>query len=355
VKPPAPLRSLRVQLAALGLVPALVTLLVLLAVAVATENVRVEVDAAGTVVTADDRGLSAWVPATAAVMAVAAAVAAWWWAGRVVRPIRDVADLADRTGSGSLADRLRLTGVATEVQTLADRFDTMLDRLAAASAVQQSLAEDASHELRTPLAVLATTADVVLARPGTPPSQLRDAVTRMRATVSRMSATVDTLLSRARAGGTWGDGGTDLAALVRRVADEHAPTAAASGVRVTVEGPPRVPAAFDSFSLERAVANLVDNAVRHSPPGAVVTVTVGSAGSGLHRRSFTAVTDTGPGIPGDDQDRVFDRYWRGDQGGTGIGLSLVRLVAEAHDGVEVTSPVADGHGTRFTLWFRAPA
>lgn len=348
----APLRSLRVQLAALGLVPALLGLLVLLAVAVVTEEVRVAADATGTVVTEEDRDVSPWVPATAGLLAVTAAVAVWWWAGRAVRPIRDVAELADRTGSGALDRRVRLSGAATEVQALGDGFDRMLDRLSAAAAVQRRLAEDASHELRTPLAALAMTADVVLARPDATAAELREATARMRVRVDRMAATVDALLERARAGQATVEGApADLAQLARHVAAERAQVARAAGIRILVEGPDRLPGTFDAFSVERAVSNLIDNAVRHSAPGGTVRVAVGTASG----RAFLSVTDAGPGIAAEDQQRVFDRYWRGDEGATGIGLSIVRLVADAHEGVEVTSPLDDAGGTRFTLWFRQPA
>lgn len=353
MRTPRVFRSLRVQLTALGLVPAVLTLLVLLLVAVVTQDVDVRSGPTGTVTVEDEaRGVSPWVPVTAGVLALAAAVAAWWWAGRAVGPIRDVADLAERTGAGALDRRLHLTGAATEVQTLADGVDRMLDRLAAASAVQRRLTEDASHELRTPLAVLATTADVILERPDATEAQYREAMERMRRTVDRMSVTVDTLLGRARASQAAFTGeSADLTSMARRVAAEHAATARAREVDVTVTGEGAVTAAFDAFSVERAVSNLVDNAVRHSPPGRAVQVEVGSSDG----RAFVSVTDAGPGIPPADQQRVFDRYWRGDTAGTGIGLSIVRLVADAHDGVEVTSPVGDGAGTRFTMWFRGSA
>ncbi len=352
-------RSLRVQLVLLGLVPVIVALAVLLVVAVLTEDSRIEVDANGRVVTEDEtRGLSGWVPATAAALAVGASAVTWWWAGRVLRPIRRLSSLAEETRWAAMDRRLRMQGAPQEVQVLADRFDEMLDRLSAAAAVQRHLAEDAGHELRTPLAVMRTATEVVRARPHASADEFSEALDRVHRAALRMSATVDALLDRARAGqGALEPGAGDLAALTRRVVAETVPAASARDVTVVVEGPvqgatekpAQVTASFDRASVERALVNLLDNAVRHSPAGATVTVTVRSD---LGRASVT-VTDRGPGIPPQEQRRVFDRYWRGDAGGTGIGLSIVRLVADAHDGIELVSPAADGCGTRVTLWFAA--
>ncbi|MGL5826968.1 MAG: ATP-binding protein, partial [Nocardioides sp.] len=109
-------------------------------------------------------------------------------------------------------------------------------------------------------------------------------------------------------------------------------------------------AAADGPSVERALSNLVDNAMRLSPPGGVVDVVVGEHGG----RAFVAVEDDGPGISPEDVPHLFERYWRrgSDQApGHGIGLALVAQVAAAHDGVEVESPAGE-RSTRFTLWFR---
>jgi signal transduction histidine kinase len=376
---------LRWRLAALGLVGVLVPLAVLLAVSLVSEETQTT-DAAADV-TERTRGLSPWVPVTAALLAVPAAAAAWWWAGRAVGPIRRITAVADEIQATSLDRRIHLTDAPAEVQALADSFDRMLDRLAAASDVQRRLIEDTSHQLRTPLAVLAANADVALADRDAGAVELREAVQATRDTVDRLRALVDDLLAEARARHhTAARSGNDLAAIARAAGDTYGTMARARGVALRLEAPDRLPAAVDGGPVGRAVGCLVDNAVRHAPPGTTVDLAVGTDGD----RAFVAVTDAGPGIAPAHHARMFDRYWTGgtdarpgdppkakapggpgDEGGRdggdggggpggggapgeglGIGLSVVKQVADAHEGVEVASPLGPDGGTRVTLWFR---
>lgn len=107
---------------------------------------------------------------------------------------------------------------------------------------------------------------------------------------------------------------------------------------------------IDGASIGRAVGNLIDNAVKHSPEGGTVGIVVGERRS----RAFVSVTDGGTGIVHEDVPHIFDRYWTADPEvgeGHGIGLALVKQVADAHGGIEVESPLGPDGGTRFTLWF----
>jgi signal transduction histidine kinase len=349
--------TLRFRLAALGLVGILVPLAVLLLVSLASEERQtVNTDVADGVVTERTRGLSPWVPATAAALALPAACAAWWWAGRAVVPIRRIATVADEIQATSLDRRIGLLDAPAEVQALAASFDRMLDRLATATQVQRRLIEDASHQLRTPLAVLATNADVALADPDASTEDLREAVVATRDTVVRLRSIVDDLLAAARADHhAAASVENDLARIARDACATYADLAHAREVNVVVTAPDRCPAGIDGPPVARAVMSLVENAIRHTPADSRVDVEVGVDGTTDEPGCFVAVTDQGPGIDPADRDHIFERYWTstGSGGeGLGIGLSIVKQVAEAHGGVDVESPVGTTGGTRFTLHFR---
>jgi signal transduction histidine kinase len=343
--------SLRVRLALLGLALMAVPVLVLLGVLFSTEAESTRTRTGTTVREVRTSPVSPWVPLTALAMTFPMGLVVWWWAGRAVRPISEITALTDEIQYGSLDRRIALTGGPTEVAALADSFDAMLDRLANASTVQQRLVEDTSHQLRTPLAVLVTNVDLLLSDPGPMSDEHRAGLERTRRAVDRLQATVDDLLATARSDHQRTlQTGNDLAGLVHGVADDLVDVAEARGVAIEVVAPTRVAADLDPAAVRRAVTNLVDNAIRHSPADGTVTIEAGVDGDG--DRAFVAVTDQGPGLAPHERDRVFDRYWRGDHGdgGRGIGLSIVQQVADAHGGVDVESP--DGGGSRFTLWFR---
>jgi two-component system sensor histidine kinase ResE len=175
-----------------------------------------------------------------------------------------------------------------------------------------------------------------------------------------MSTTIDELLVDARSRTrTIERQPTDVRDVVRRVVAELHPLAAANDVIVTTVGADDGPitAAIDRQSVERALTNLVANAIDVGPAGSAVTVAISSTANTV----AMTVTDEGPGIAEADQEKVFERYWRADEAsqradgssgngprGEGIGLSIVRHVATAHGGsVTVRSPIADGVGTEF--------
>jgi len=169
----------------------------------------------------------------------------------------------------------------------------------------------------------------------------------------RLAATVDDLLVEARGRARAIDRHpTDLVALARATLDEATALALPGAATLTLDAPAPVVLAVDPPSVRRALANLVDNALRHAPGGSTVEV-------GLHRAAdavVVTVTDHGPGMTPEEQARAFDRFWRGERapGGSGLGLAIVRQVAEAHGGdLAVTSPGPTGDGCTFTL--RLPA
>jgi signal transduction histidine kinase len=348
-------RSLRVRLAVLGFLVAYLPVLLLFAVTSLTEDER-EDTVDGTVMSdSSSASPSPWVTVTAVALAPAAAGLAWWWAGRAVRPIDHVRRVAEEIEATDLGRRIDLGEGPAEIVALAASFDAMLDRLEHAAATQRRLVEETSHELRTPLAVLETNADVVLSRPEPSVADLRDGIERSKAAAVRMRTTIDALLVDARGRARTIDRRpSDLRRVVDAVVDGARVLAASRRVALSVTGPAVAPCPIDEATVTRAVSNLVDNAIRHAPEGSTVDVEVEvGVASEL---ATVAVSDHGAGIPPDEQDRIFERFWRGQlaPGAAGLGLPIAREVARAHGGsLTVRSPGPAGDGCRFELTVRS--
>ena len=264
-------RSLRVQLSAIGLVAVLLPLILLLGV-VATSSSEVDVtsegDALAVTSTESESGfaLPPQVIGAAVLLALAAAVAVWFWAHRAVGPMAAITDVANEIQAGSLDRRIGLRGAPSEVQSLADSFDAMLQRLDHSTGAQKRLIEDVSHELRNPLTALAVNNDVLLANPSPTLDDYKASAERNGALIARLQLTVDELLTDARARNQETQQvDNDLMEIVARVVDQH--RALNPTVPIVVRGPGRSLLGIDGPSVQRALANLVDNAARYAPEG----------------------------------------------------------------------------------------
>lgn len=327
---------------------AIVPLVVLVSVVYSTntsEEIAVDEQGRAEVVTTENV-FPTEVAVTAVVLGVVALALVWRWAGRAVGPMKDISRLADDIQQGSLDRRIGLVDQARETQALGDSFDAMLDRLERSSTVQQRLVEDVSHELRTPLAALAANNEVVLNDPEATVDDFRASAQRSEALIGRLHTTIDDLLVNARSAGQINrQTDNDLMAIVARVVEQHRILHPDQAVEVA--GPEALRIGIDGPSVQRALVNLVDNAGRYSPPGEPILIDV------TVEPTTVSVTDHGPGILPSVQARVFDRYAGDTSGdGAGIGLALVKQVAEAHGSIAVVSPVPElGRGTRFTIAF----
>jgi signal transduction histidine kinase len=269
----------------------------------------------------------------------------WVLAGRALRPVGEITDVAARIEATDLSRRIALAGPDDELKRMADTFDRMLDRLDAAFAAQHQLVDDASHELRNPLAVMRTNLDVAL-RDGEPTvPQLRQTVAVTSRAVERLARQVDDLVSTARRADVRPHAGdVDLGEVLRESAEEFAAAGQERSLRLAVSAPDGVVTAADRDALKRAVGNILDNAVRLAPSGTQVRLAVGLAGSWR----WLAVADEGPGISADQQQHVFERAWSA-HGSTGLGLAIVRQIVEAHGGGVRLHSTAGG-GSTFVLW-----
>jgi signal transduction histidine kinase len=286
------------------------------------------------------------------VLFVASLGVGWVVAGRVLRPIGRITSVARDIQATDLSRRIELPGPEDELKQLADTFDAMLARLDAAFAAQRQFTADASHELRNPLAIIRTNVDVALADPHPDPDDLRHTITVVKRASDRMARLVDDLLALARRQEpTLEHEPVDLGVAVTEASDDFVAPAAARGIVLDRAISPGVVVTGDRDALKRAVANLLDNAVRLAPAGSRIHLATGSEGD----RAWIAVADEGPGISPQDQPHVFDRFWRADKarsradGGTGLGLAIVRQIVESHGGqIRLQSKV--GVGSSFVIW-----
>ncbi|TDB93407.1 HAMP domain-containing histidine kinase [Actinomadura sp. 7K534] len=281
----------------------------------------------------------------------------WVLSGRALKPVAEIARAAEEIQATDLSRRIRLAGPRDELRELSDTIDSMLDRLDAAFRAQRRLIDDASHELRSPLAIIRANVDTVLSEPDASDADRRRAVQVVDRATTRMTRLVEDLLATARRSApALEDADVDLGAVAGEAAEEFGALAAAREVGIERRLPPGLALIGDHDALRRAVSNLLSNAVRLAPAGTAITVAAGRAGGW----QWIAVRDAGPGIRADDQDRVFDRFWRGSESRrsrdrrTGLGLAIVRSIVEAHNG-HVRLFSAPDAGSTFVLWFPPPS
>ena len=283
--------------------------------------------------------------------AVAAFGGAWWFAGLATRPVAEIVSQAEAIEAGTLSARITAHAEASEYGRLVAVLNAMLDRLDSAFQAQRRFVADASHELRSPLTVLKGDIDVALRRERTP-EEYRAALESSREEVDRMTALAENLLTLARADAGLAAGQmrpVDLAAVARHVVERETRSAAEARIVLAVEAT-AASARGDAPLLERAVGNLVENAIKHSPPGSRVTVRCGARAGA----SVVEVEDSGPGIAPEHAPHVFDRFYRGDPArsrgsGAGLGLPIARAIAEAHGGRLELVRAAPGALFRVTL------
>jgi signal transduction histidine kinase len=277
-------------------------------------------------------------------------VLGWGVAGRVLRPLQRITATAQRVSQDNLDERIGLEGPRDELKELADTFDGMLERLSGAFASQRRFVANASHELRTPLTVIRTELEVTLSDPRATTAELRAMGETVRDATLDTERLIQALLTLARSeGGNARHDPLDLADAARRALAQTASEAAARGLDMRPTLDP-APVSGDRRLLERLVANLVENAVRHNHEGGTVEVRTSRAAG----RSTVEVRNDGDLIPAEALSSLLEPFQRLDRGargdGVGLGLSIVRSVAEAHGGsVELRARPSGGLVVRVSL------
>jgi two-component system, OmpR family, sensor kinase len=281
-----------------------------------------------------------------------AAIGGYLLATRSLRPLNWMAAQAREITGSSLHKRLEIGHAAEELAAMAASFNELLARLDRSFETMRRFVADASHELRTPLAVIRGEADVALSHERGS-AEYRESLEIVLDEARRLSRLVDDLLNLARADA----GNTRLQIeefyfndLVGECCRSLQSVAAARGVELDCRPAEDLPFRGDEELLRRLVLNLLDNAIRYTPPGGKVSASVEDGGPQLRVR----ICDTGPGIPPEAAPYVFERFYRADKarsredGGFGLGLAIVKWIAEAHHGtVELAS--RPGAGTIATV------
>ena len=279
-------------------------------------------------------------------LAVAAAVSVglgWLIAGRMLRPLQEIAVAAQRASASTLHERIAMQGPDDELRKLADTFDAMLARLEAAFDAQRAFVADASHELRTPLAIMRTEVDVTLADPQATGDDLRRMADTVRAAIVRSEDVIDRLLVLAESERLVDTETLDLGALAAEVIRRRTPAAEARGLTFALALEP-TPVEGDRALLERLIDNLVGNAVRYALPDSLVRVDTDRRPDGAVLR----IANSGEVIGPDELPHLFERFYRRgtsrgrDSGGSGLGLAIVAAVADVHGGSYAAEAPAEG-------------
>jgi heavy metal sensor kinase len=281
----------------------------------------------------------------------------YFLAGRMLSPVRRMATAAEKIGGDRLAERLPVENPGDELGRLATVTNRSLDRLQEALERQRRFTADASHEMRTPLTAIRSAGEVALRRAQSA-ADYRDTIGSMLEGVGELTSLIDRLLLLARA-----EAGTlpvaperlDASDIAREVSELLQPVAEERGVSIELVAPKGdgLAVTADRMLLRRAVLNILDNAVKHSPAGASVLVEAASLSGSV----MLAVRDSGPGIAPEHHEKVFQRFYRVEpdrgraarsDGGAGLGLAIAKWAVEVSGGrIELQS--ATGSGTTFTI------
>jgi signal transduction histidine kinase len=286
---------------------------------------------------------------------------------RSLRPLRQIASTADAIAGGDLAARIPPAPKRSEIGRVATALNRMLAENEAAFAQRDAtegrlrrFLADASHELRTPLAVIRGLGEAALGETRTP-AEYKEVMGSMLEEVDRLTNLVETLLRLSH-----GDAGTvrlarsavDVGQLARDVASSLGILAEERNQRVTVDAADGVVVTADRLVLREAITNVVDNAIKYSPPASAIRIRVYADGAQAH----LTVTDEGPGISAQDRTRIFDRFFRldegrsRDRGGAGLGLAIAKWAVEVNGGnISVATGATGGSEFRIVLPIPAPS
>jgi heavy metal sensor kinase len=286
-------------------------------------------------------------------VALAGSVAGGWFlAGRMLKPVVAMANAARQITADRLSDRLPIGNRDDEFGRLAHVFNHTLARLEDAFARLRRFTSDASHELRTPLTAMRSVGEVAL-RDHQPPEQYREAIGSMLEEVDRLTHLVDSLLTLTRA-----DSGAyraasemvELGALVQSVVDSLRILADDKGQLVSIAADEEALVEADRVALRLAVINVLDNAIKYTPPGGSIRIAVAARDD----RAVVEVADSGPGIPPEHAEKIFERFYRIERdrsrasGGVGLGLAIARWAVELNGG-RIELDASPGAGSTFRI------
>jgi len=270
----------------------------------------------------------------------------------IAAPLRRVAAAVEAIARGETGTRAQISG-PTEVRALARSFNTMADRVEAARQSQRDFVANVSHELKTPLTSIQGFSQALLDGTAATPESTARAARVIHEEAERMRRMVDELLTLARF-----DAGqmvmardpVEIGPLLRGCVEKLTPQAQTAEVALELDVPEHLFVTGDTDRLAQVFANLLDNAITHTPPGGKVSVAAHRVDG--ERTVEVTVTDTGRGIPADEIPRIFERFYQVDKArrrgrGAGLGLAITKEIVQAHGG-SITAESMMGLGTRFT-------
>jgi two-component system, OmpR family, sensor kinase len=272
---------------------------------------------------------------------------------RALRPVDEIRQKAARITSRNLSERLPVVHTGDELERLAIDLNQMIERLEESFHQINRFSADASHELRTPLTVLQGELEAIAEKGRSLPDDVKDTIGSALEETQRLARIVESLLaiSRLEAGEARVQPMClDFAELVRITAEQMKLLAEEKHISMTCDETIPVDVEADPSRLKQVVVNLLDNAIKYTPQGGSVSISVTRGDD----RAILEVADSGLGISADDLPHVFERFYRADKarsrqmGGTGLGLSIVRSICQAHGG-RVTVNSGEGRGSIFRV------
>ena len=284
-------------------------------------------------------------------LAIASGIGGYVLSGMMLRPVRDITEAASEITASNLGKRINYEGPKDELWALSETFDSMIDRLEHSFDRQRQFVQDASHELRTPLAAIKTNIEVTEMDPEVSVEEYQSLVATIKGQTDRLTRLSEDLLLLTREDHDRPEREpVNLGALMNEVRRELLPVAQARDVTLVTNGRDMIEVLSNPDLLYRCVLNLVDNGIKYSGEGSTVTMRA----TATERTATIEVADNGAGIPPENLERVFDRFYRVDrgrsrrEGGTGLGLAIVKELVESLGGsVRVVSTV--GQGSTFTI------
>lgn len=273
----------------------------------------------------------------------------YFLAGRVLKPLQQFSSRMEEIQAQNLSDPLKMPDTEDEIARLTRSFNEMLTRLNQAFTVQRQFSANAAHELRTPLAVIQTKLDVFRKRKNPSSAEYEETIEMMREQTGRLSHLVGVLLEMTELQNAEKTDHIFLGALAEEVLCDLAQVAEEKQVELIQTGGDAHLTGNDSL-LYRAVYNLVENAIKYNRPGGTVTLEIRTQ----QDTAALAVIDTGIGISAENREKIFDPFFRVDKsrsramGGAGLGLALVRDIAQLHGG-SVCVLESSGSGTVIVL------
>lgn len=286
------------------------------------------------------------------VLAVAA-MGGYWLSRQALKPVDQIIEEARALDSTKLHARLSVAPSGDELQRLAETLNQMLGRVEQTVLQMQQFTADASHELRAPMTLIHTAAEFALRRERSP-EELKHALHKILREARRCTELINQLLTLARSDAASNDAdysAINLAELLQEVVAQATVLATDKGLQILTELPAvAIEGKVDAGSFRRMLLILVDNAVKYTPQGGVVTISLREEAAEV----VIAVADSGVGIAAEQLPFIFDRFWRADRvrsrdaGGIGLGLAIAREIARSH-GAAISVESTEGEGSTFTI------